>query len=136
MSPIVGFSNHVHLCFELHQVINRCLFIFLVVAPYFICLCLSIVCSLYVVKALLRQTRRINRIHSTTIQLSTIPTTFHQKYRSASHFGDLGLTSQNNVNLTTSTTGTKIKSLAPPSFHPNDQESEKQEAKKISPTPV
>jgi len=43
------------------QVINRKLFVFIVVVPYFVCYLLSLVCSLYVVKVLLKQTRRLNR---------------------------------------------------------------------------
>lgn len=44
-----------------HHVVQRALFLFIVVIPYFICFALSLVCALYVVKALLNQVRRDNK---------------------------------------------------------------------------
>lgn len=54
-----------------HHLVQRALFLFIVVIPYFICFLLSLVCALYVVKALLNQVRKDNKV-SESVQLQVI----------------------------------------------------------------
>lgn len=47
-----------------HQEKQRDYFLLIVVIPYFVCFLLSFLCALYVVKALLAQTRRDKQVKS------------------------------------------------------------------------
>ena len=53
-----------------HQEKQRDYFLLIVVIPYFVCFLLSFLCALYVVKALLAQTRRDKQVKKSKVKIS------------------------------------------------------------------
>ena len=52
-----------------HQEKQRDYFLLIVVIPYFVCFLLSFLCALYVVKALLAQTRRDKQVKKSKVKI-------------------------------------------------------------------